>query len=105
MVVGCDHPSNGEKMERNVSEKGKTERGRREFVLARSQRKDTHYIEHATCDATHNNPTQLPITQENDIMPDESAIHLRHYVRHMWKIHFSIGLVVLCFGMMCNGGR
>ena len=89
---------------RETYQKRERQREDGESLFWRALREKTH-IEHATCDATHNNPTQLPITQENDIMPDESAIHLRHYVRHMWKIHFSIGLVVLCFGMMCNGGR
>ena len=28
----------------------------------------------------------------------------RKAVGFMWKIHFSIGLLVLCFGIMCNGG-
>ena len=29
----------------------------------------------------------------------------RHTIRKLWKIHFSMGLIVLCLGMMCNGGR
>ena len=28
----------------------------------------------------------------------------RKAVGFMWKIHFSIGLLVLSFGIMCNGG-
>ena len=45
---------------------------------------------------------------EKENMTGEDAntnrIDARKAVGFMWKIHFSIGLMVLCFGIMCNGG-
>lgn len=29
----------------------------------------------------------------------------KHKVGYLWKLHFFIGFLTLCFGIVCNGGR
>ena len=49
---------------------------------------------------------QDPQSNLNNVMASIKNKNVqRHTIRKLWKIHFSMGLIVLCLGMMCNGGR
>jgi hypothetical protein len=45
------------------------------------------------------------IKEEKMSIEDVKKKNARKAVGLMWKIHFSVGLLVICFGIKCNGGR
>jgi len=45
------------------------------------------------------------IKEEKMNIEDVKKKNARKAVGLMWKIHFSVGLLVICLGIICNGGR